>query len=411
MKKIGPLKSSLLAVVFGAGSVGRGFLGQLLSESGYEVVFVDIDKRLVQALSDRGSYQLRLAGIIEETELTVQPVRALDGRDTDRVADAVASASMVATAVGARVLPAIAEPLAAGLARRWEAGCTTSTNVIICENLRDAPDLLRGYVHEALPPRLGSMVEERVGFVPAVIARMSPVPSAEQRRRDPSLIVAEPYKVLPVDRTAFVGEIPGIVGMEPVSPFAAYVARKLYVHNAAHAILGYLGYRRGYAAGFEALEDPQVRSVLESALDEVRTAMIARYNFEPVSFKEHVDYLMLRFANRRLADPIHRLARDPLRKLAPDDRLVGTARLVEEHGVRPEGLAWGIAAALAYDDAEDEHAADLQARLARESLGTTLERVCGIQPSEELAVLVRSRYRQLLEDPRWQRERSGSPSS
>jgi 2-oxoisovalerate dehydrogenase E1 component len=58
----------------------------------------------------------------------------------------------------------------------------------------------------------------------------------------------------------------------------------------------------------------------------------------------------LRFANRALADPVSRLARDPLRKLAPGDRLVGAARLVERHGIRPEGLSWGIAAALAYEN-------------------------------------------------------------
>lgn len=391
------------AIIFGAGSVGRGFLGQLFSESGYEVVFVDIDEPLVDALARRGSYTLRLAGLEKVEDLTIGPVRAVNGLHTERIASEVAKASLLATAVGARALAVIARSIAAGLSKRWEAGQTTPLNVIVCENLHDAPAVLRGYVCEALPDALKPRVWERVGFVPAVIARMSPAPTSEQRAADAALIVAEPYKVLPVDRQAFVGDIPQVVGMEPVVPFTAYVERKLYLHNAAHAMLGYLGYRRGDAYGYEVLDDPWVRPLLDQALDESRRALVAEHGFDPQTLQEHVREILVRLANRVLADPISRLARDPLRKLAPGDRLVGAARLAERHGIRPQGLAWGIAAALAYDDPDDTHAVELQTRLAREGLSGILHHVCDIEEGEPLAALVRSRYRLLLEEPQWQR--------
>jgi len=403
--KMMPTPQRPTAVIFGAGSVGRGFLGQLFSESGYDVVFVDVDAPLVEALNRRGSYTLRLASMEKTEDLTIGPVRALHGADTGQVARAVAQASLMATAVGARALPAIAQPIAAGLAQRWEAGESAPLNIIVCENLHDAPELLRGYVEGALPEGLRPLVRERVGFVPAVIARMSPVPTPEQRAADPCLIVAEPYKVLPVDRLAFVGPIPNIVGMEAVTPFIAYTERKLYIHNAGHAILAYLGYRRGCAYGYEALTDPCVRPLLDQALDEAGRALIAEHGFAPEALREHVQDLLHRFANQALADPISRLARDPLRKLAPGDRLVGAARLAEKHGIVPEGLAWGIAAGLAYDDPHDEHAVALQARLAQEGLEQTLQAVCGIRPSESLSLLVRSRYRVLQESPHWQKRR------
>jgi mannitol-1-phosphate 5-dehydrogenase len=253
------------AVVFGAGSVGRGFLGQLFSESGYQVVFVDVDEPLIQALSTRGSYTLRLAGIDRVEDLTIGPVRAVDGRDGQAVAAEVARASILATAVGARALRAIAQPIASGLVGRAEQEVDQPLNVIICENLHDAPELLSGYVREFLPPDRQDLADQ-VGFVPAVIARMSPVPTPEQREMDPSLIVAEPYKVLPIDRDAVVGEIPTVVGMEAVTPFVAYTERKLFIHNAAHAILGYLGYPGGFTYGYEALQDAWIRARLDRAL-------------------------------------------------------------------------------------------------------------------------------------------------
>ena len=139
------------AVIFGAGSVGRGFLGQLFCESGYQVVFVDVDDPLVEALNTTGAYTLRLAGIESTQDLTIEPVRAVDGRDTEAVAAEVARSSLMATAVGARALRAIAKPIASGIVQRSEQPGAPPLNVIICENLHDAPELLSGYVREFLP--------------------------------------------------------------------------------------------------------------------------------------------------------------------------------------------------------------------------------------------------------------------
>lgn len=386
------------AVIFGAGSVGRGFLGQLFSESGYDVVFVDVDDPLLAALQARGAYTLHLAGVVTEETLTIEPVRAVDGRDAGAVAAEVAGAALMATAVGARALPAIAKPIARGLALRWEGGDTSPLNVVICENLHDAPELLAGYLTTALPEAHRSHLGDRVGLVPAVIARMSPAPTAEQRAADPALIVAEPYKVLPVDREAFAGAIPDVVGMEAVAPFEAYTARKLYLHNAAHAILGYLGYRRGHVYGYEALEDGWVRARMAQGLRAAAAALIAAYDFEPVALREHVDYLLVRFANRALGDPVARLARDPLRKLAPHDRLVGAARLAEAQGIDPEGLAWGIAGALAYDNPDDDHAVELRRRVAEQGAAQVLAGVCGIDPGEHLGQQVLARYGDLTRE-------------
>ncbi len=393
--EVGDCMTRPSAVVFGAGSVGRGFLGQLFSESGYEVVFVDLDAPLVEALARRGVYTLRLAGVVKVEDREIAPVRAVDGRDGEAVAREVASAALLATAVGARALSPVGASIARGLIQRWESGNDVPLNVIICENLHDAPERLGEHIRAGLPETMSTHMTTRLGLVPAVIARMSPVPTPEQRAADPSLIVAEPYKVLPADRDAFAGQIPEIVGMEAVAPFAAYTARKLFIHNASHAILGYLGSRRGFGYGYEALEDNWVRSRVEAALDEAARGLIAEYGFEPVALREHIDYLLVRFSNRALADPVVRLARDPLRKLAPDDRLVGAARLAQKHGIVPEGLAWGIAGALLFESPDDEHATTLQQRITEQGLASTLQAVCGIGSDEVLGELVLARYAEL----------------
>jgi len=385
------------AVIFGAGNVGRGFLGQLFSESGREVVFVEVDRTLVSALNTRRTYTIRLVDNERADEVTISPVRALHAQEVDAVAETLSLADVGATAVGVRALPRIAPLVAAGIMRRNEIGAQSPLNIIICENLKNAAEAFRTMVGEHLSDEHQDYLRTHIGFVDTVIGRMIPPLSAHMRKRDPSLIAVEPYKELPVDRQGFVGTVPRIVGMEPYSPFAAYTARKLYIHNCGHALLGYLGRLRGHALGYEALQDEAVRLLLERALAEARAGIVAEYGVTKEWLEDHIDDLLRRFGNRALADTTLRLGRDPMRKLGPEDRLVGAARLAEKARRAPEALSWGIAAGYLFDDVDDPLAVELQKRVGREGLGTVLADVSRIDSDEPLGVLVHQRYRALRE--------------
>ena len=383
--------------MFGAGNVGRGFLGQLFSESGYEVVFVDIDEPLIAALNARRGYTIRLVDNDWAEEITISPVRSLHAEEIEAVAQALAEADIGATAVGVRALPHVAPLVAAGIARRAAKGLQSPLNIIVCENLKEAAATFRRMVSERLSEEHHAYFQTQVGFVDTVIGRMVPPLMPELRARDPSLIVVEPYKELPVDRCGFVGLIPEIVGMEPCDNFAVYTARKLYVHNCGHAMLGYLGYLRGYAFGYQALEDATIRSLFERALAESKSGIVAAYGVEPAWLEAYIADITYRFANRALGDTTFRLARDPLRKLGPKDRLVGAARLVEKAGEWPEALSWGIAAGYCFNDPQDPLAVNLQQRIVAEGFDAVLTDVSNIQAKEPLSALVRERYHRLRE--------------
>jgi mannitol-1-phosphate 5-dehydrogenase len=374
------------AVIFGAGNIGRGFIGQLLSESGFTVTFVDVDDELVQALNTRREYHLQTVFYDEIRDYRIGPVRAIHGRDLEAVAKAVAAADLAATAVGANALPYVAPGLAAGIAARAQAN-GAPLNIILCENLKGAAKIMRGYVTES------------VGFVDTVIGRMVPMPTPEMRAEDVSFIRVEPYKELPVDRAGFVGPIPEVVAMEAHDNFALYTARKLYVHNCGHALLAYTGHPRGYEYGYEAMRDPEVRKVMDGGLRESVAGIAAKYGADPAWLQANMDDLMARFGNHVLADTVFRLGRDPIRKLSPTDRLVGAAKLVEETVGTPRFLSWGIAEALNFADDADPVAVDLQARLAVEGPAKVLQEICAIDPHSVLGQQVLHDYELLRENP------------
>jgi mannitol-1-phosphate 5-dehydrogenase len=380
------------AAIFGAGNIGRGFIGQLFSESGYDVVFIDIDRPLLDVLNAERAYTIELVDNEGTQAVRVGPVRAIDGGDSDAVATTVAGAALMATAVGARALPAIAPVIAAGIRQRQQSGNTAPLNCIVCENLKGAASVIRDLVAGHLAPGERAYLDDRVGFVNAVIGRMVPPLTPEMRARDPTRIRVEPYKELPVDRAGFVGPIPAIEAMQPCDRFEVYTARKLYVHNCGHAVLAYLGYLEGDTYGYEALADPAISAALDQAWEESIAGQVAHYEIEAAWLRAHAADLRRRFANRALGDTVYRLGRDPIRKLGPSDRLVAPARLAQEAGVTPRALARAIAAALRFDPPRDPVAVQLQERLANEGLDAVLVDICAIEPGEALARLIRDHY-------------------
>src|SRR5207302_1526330 len=98
-------------------------------------------------------------------------------------------------------------------------------------------------------------------------------------------------------------------------------------------------------------EDSAIRTILNGVLAETSEALIRKHAFDRSEHEAHVMDLLSRFANQELGDTCFRLARDPIRKLAPEDRLVGAARLCESQGVRSESLSTVIASALKFDPA------------------------------------------------------------
>jgi mannitol-1-phosphate 5-dehydrogenase len=363
------------AVMVGAGNIGRGFIGQLLSESGYEVVFVDVNDALVARLEADRSYPVRLVSNAGLHEVLVRNVRAVHGRDPELVAAEIARADLMATAVGVNVLPHVARPIALGLRRRWAEGNVRPLDIVICENLIDANHHLRRLVTEQLPEPERAWVDARVGFVEASIGRMVPVMTPEMQEGNPLRIWVEEYGELPVDRDGFRGEIPAIRGLVPFSPFSVYIHRKLFIHNMGHALTAYLGQRRGYRYVWEAAADPEVLTTCRAAMMESARALSLEHRVELGWLEAHVDDLVARFGNRRLGDTLDRVGRDLGRKLGPKDRLVGALQVCLRNGVEPQNICAGIAAALRFrDPAEGSVSAMLRERGPEE----VLERVCGL---------------------------------
>ena len=331
---------------FGAGRIGRSLIGALFSRAGHEVLFVDTDARLIETLNARGEYLIRVKDALPPGApalLRVRNVRGLAASDTEAVSAAVAEADLIGTAVGAAALPALFRVLARGLRRRRQ-----PVSILLCENLRHAARVVREGLRPLLPADFD--FERLVGLVETSIGKMVPILPPEVSQRDPLEVWAEAYNEIIADRQGIRGEVPEVEGLVLKSNFAAYGDRKLFIHNLGHAAAAYHGHLAGKETIGECIADGRIRAETRAAMGESVWALAREYpgEFTEAALADHADDLLRRFENRVLGDTVFRVGADLLRKLGPDDRLVGAMRLVEVHGRRPEFIARAVAAALRF---------------------------------------------------------------
>ncbi|KAF0818251.1 Mannitol-1-phosphate 5-dehydrogenase [Bacillus sp. ZZV12-4809] len=370
------------AVHFGAGNIGRGFIGALFSQSGYHVTFVDIADEIINQLNEEKQYKVILAAD-EQESLTINNVSGLNNlKQEAEVIEAIKQADFLTTAIGPNILPRIAPLMAKGLAARAEAGITEKLYVIACENQISATDLLKGYILENLESGINL---ENVSFLNSAVDRIVPI----QNNQGSLDVLVEPYHEWVVETTE---DIPHIEGMKIVPELAPFIERKLFTVNTGHAVIAYFGYLAGKETIDQTLADDDIYQQVKATLGETGAYLIHRYDLNPDKHQKYIEKIIGRFENARLNDGVTRVGRSPIRKLGPEDRLVRPALQAQKAGLSYTNLAKAIAAALLFDNREDEEAVKLQDMIQENGVAYVLKEVCGLEESGELAGEILKQY-------------------
>ena len=375
--------SNFKAIHFGAGNIGRGFIGPLLVESGYHVVFADVDKDIIHLLNARDSYDVL---VLDENQVHYNSVSNVSGlvSTSDDVIQEFAdpAVDLITTAVGPTILEKVAVTIAKGLQARRKAG-GAPLNVIACENIINQTTLLREHVFKTLSDEDKAWVDEKVGFADCSVDRIVP-PYESDGRGSPLDVGVEDFYEWVVDETALRRTPFRLKSVKLTKDLQAYVERKLFTLNCGHAIIAYLGFLKRHNTIDVAVCDPEICDVVHAALrDEAGAALMRRHQFDEGEYGRYVDRIMERFANPLLKDDVVRVGREPLRKLSKGDRLLGPTSMAIEFGLPTDNLSMGIAAAFLYDVSEDTQSVELQDRVEREGISRVVADVTGFEEGGE----------------------------
>jgi len=337
------------AVHFGAGNIGRGFVAQFLHASGYEVVFADVNDELIGLLQSQSSYEVHEVG--EDSRTTVvDGYRAVNSRtDEEALVAEIATADVVTTAVGARILPFVAPVIARGLAQRDTA--LPPLTVIACENAINATDSLAEAVRQADPA-------DNAVFANCAIDRI--VPEQPAGSLD---VTIESFSEWVVESGPFGEHRPEIHGVTWVPDLEPFIERKLFTVNTAHAAAAYHGFARGLGSIRESLADEAVHAEVRAALAETKALLVAKHELDADEQQSYIEKNLVRISNPHLPDTTERVGRGPLRKLSRHERFVGPAAQLAERGLPSDALVRAVRAALDFDVADDAESVELQALL------------------------------------------------
>lgn len=360
------------AVHFGAGNIGRGFIGLVLHESGYDIVFSDVNGQLIDQLNAAGTYRVHEVGAEAKVHI-VDRYRAINSaeNEADAVA-AVAAADVVTCAVGVGILKFIAPVIAKGLAARAEDA--PKAVVMACENAINATDILREAVLAQDPT-----VADKAIFANTAVDRIIPAVDAEGVD-----VVVEDFSEWAIERGPFGGNEPKLAGAHFVDDLGPYIERKLFTVNTGHATAAYWGSLEGERSIASALKNPKVRAEVDAVLAETSALLIAKYGFSREEHQEYVDRTIQRFENPDLPDTPVRIGRQPLRKLGRHDRFVQPAYELAEREMSNDALIRAIGAGLRFRADSDPQSQELHELLVGSTAESILERVFDLDQGQPL---------------------------
>ena len=364
------------AVHFGAGNIGRGFVGLLLHEGGYELVFSDVSAPLVAAINAASEYTVHEVGE-GGVDKTVTGFRAIDSStDAETLVDEIATADVVTTAVGPTILKFVAPHIVAGLALRDPS--LAPLQIMACENAIGATDQLREHVVDIAGDSWDAL-EARAVFANTAVDRIVPAQAAGGVD-----VTVEPFYEWAIERGPFGDDPPHIPGAHFVDDLEPYIERKLFTVNTGHATTAYFGAQAGIERISDALADPAIAAKVEAALQETSALLVQKHELDAEVQGQYRETILRRFRNPALPDTVWRVGRQPLRKLSRHERFVGPAAEAIERGLPVDALVAAMAAALEFQDAEDAQAVELQRLLGELDATAFTAQVTGLEPEHPL---------------------------
>lgn len=363
------------AVHFGAGNIGRGFVGLLLHNAGYDLVFADVADALIQQLKHADSYVVHEVGEDPRTQ-EVRGFSALNSAtEAEALTAAIASADIVTTAVGAHILKFVAPAIAAGIAARGaDAG---KLAVMACENAINGTDILADQVRQHYA---GSDLDDKVVFANTAVDRIVP-----NQHPDAGLdVTVENFYEWAIETPPFGDSHPDIPGVTWVPDLEPYIERKLFTVNTGHATSAWFGHVAGIDKLSDALADPQVEAKVAAVLAETASLIVAKHGVPAETQAAYVQKILKRFSNPYLPDTTLRVGRAPLRKLSRNDRFISPAAQLAERGLGHAALMEAVGAGLRFDTPDDPESVELQELLRTLDAPTFVEKVTGLTPDHPL---------------------------
>ncbi len=386
-------------VIWGAGKIGRGFIGDLFYRAGYQITFIDADRELTETLEAQGFYTVyNLRSEADQEKATIDGFRILHIDEDSGIQQALMESQIMAVAVFPVAFEDTAKKIAEHLEERKLNPEASPLDIILCTNIHHPEPRFRKLIESFLSDEGKKYLNQNIGIAESLIIRMAVDPTDEMKKDDPFVVMTNGYKVLTVDKTAIKNTPPEIKGIRLTENIAAEEIRKMYTYNMVHAVYAYLGKLKNYTTIMESINDEAVQSVALGALEEVSRALQKEFSFTEQEMNRWNQEVLENMANPILKDTINRVGGDPKRKLQNNDRLIGPALLCRKNGILPYYLTIAIACGYLFSNPEDSSSVEIQDFLKAYDIKTAIGRYSDIHFEVDLIQQISEKFSKLKSD-------------
>ena len=330
------------AVHFGAGNIGRGFIGKVLHDNGFEVTFADVNDEIIDALNNDKGYTVHIAEENGEAFEIVSVSGINTTKNLDGLHAAILEADIITTAVGVNILPFIAKNIAGSLPKRLEN--MRPLNIIACENAVMATTVLK----EAITDEIGEITADHAGFPNSAVDRIVPIQTNENILD----VKVEPFFEWVIEKGSWAGDH-RLDGVNYVSDLMPFIERKMFTVNTGHAAIAYFGKTLDYDTVAEAMTDARVKNFLDDVLTETMDYVTSVYDFTTEEQQTYINKIIKRFTNPYLSDDLNRVGRGVMRKLGPGDRIIKPLVYLHEQAKPHASLSRLAGLAVQFDNTDD----------------------------------------------------------
>lgn len=381
-------------MILGAGRIGRGFISELMTLNNESITFFDASQAMVETLNEKREYTIHVLGS-EDLNVEMKDVKAHIFHDIDALAKCWAESDFIFTACGGKNMKNVGETLARAFKVMVKQNIVHTSNVVTCENWIDPATDLKDAIIENLTKDECAVFEMHVGVSESVImctGTGAPDPSKVTNEMDTWV---QNLRYLPIDRDRIKGNIPQWKYVEFVNEFGDLLKQKIYTNNTSVATVSYLGKLKGLTYVADSANDPEIEPILDQVYEEINVALIKGMGINEESQLKFSKTAKAKYTDRAIVDVVTRIARDPIRKLGPEDRFIGPMSIALQAGIKPRAIALGAAGALYFENTEDEDAKKLTVMRKTKGIDYILENISKIDPNGEVAMLIKEAIEEL----------------
>ena len=292
-----------LAIHFGAGNIGRGFIAPVLQENNYEVVFVDVNKELIEQINLLQRYKVRSISLNASSDIFVKNISGLLLDDEEFLNEKLAKADLITTSVGPKFVKDIFN-------------LVSSTKTEKIQTFIAFENMYRASTSNSTESGLSKIV-----LIDAVVDKI--VPPQNITSLD---VIVEEYGSIILDNN---------VNTKPLneSKIVSYsnyeheFYKKLWLLNGLHLKLAYFGLSRNIKYIHEILSNQEGLDFAERAIDSLSKAY-SLFSNSTEDLKDFKQTILDRFSMPEIQDEVTRIARNPQIKFSKDERFERPLRLL-----------------------------------------------------------------------------------